>query len=145
MQGDQITPALLTRQELAFLSNQLPNLTSKQKADLNYNHAVSLTISGLKDTYRIGEVVDVSATQTRGSCLMPKIVIRDASQHTVLISESNAVVLCPVSSDEDLAKFSLTWAPSSQGAPIIMNQTGTYTLAAEYGTSSVEQKFTLIH
>lgn len=36
MQGDQITPALLTRHELAFLSNQLPNLTSRPKADLNY-------------------------------------------------------------------------------------------------------------
>lgn len=36
MQGDQITPVLLTRHELVFLSNQLPNITSRQKADLNY-------------------------------------------------------------------------------------------------------------
>jgi plastocyanin len=124
--------------------NNIPPPRSTVKCDPSDNYAISLTINGLKDTYKVGEVVDVSATQTGGSCLMPQIVIKDAaSQDTVLVSKSNAVVLCPALSGEDLAKFSLTWAPASHGAPIIMNQTGRYILIAENGAASVQQKFTI--
>lgn len=129
--------------EILDISNIPPR--SNVKCDASDNHAISLTISGLKNTYKVGEVIDVSVTQTGGGCNLPNIAIRDDKNgQTVLTSNGTGVFSCPVLTASQAAKFSMTWTPSSQGTPIIMNQTGSYTLMAEYGTSSVAQKFTVI-
>lgn len=104
---------------------------------------VELTINGLKETYRVGEIIDVSATQKGGGCGMPEIVIRDENQQTVLVSKIEGDILCPVLPGHDQAEFSMTWTPSYHGSPIVINQTGTYTLAAEFELRRVEQQFTV--
>lgn len=57
MQGDQIAPALLTRQELAFLSNQLLSPTNRQKADLNYK---------IREKLKVFENVELPPLQANG-------------------------------------------------------------------------------
>jgi plastocyanin len=104
---------------------------------------VSLAISGLKESYKVGELINVSVTQTGGGCGFPSIIVKDDNQQTVLTSNGNALISCPVIVAEDLSKFSMTWTPSNHSAPIIMNRTGTYLLIAEYRTTTVEQRFTV--
>jgi plastocyanin len=131
--------------DIQNVNNIPPKSNVKCDASSGNHHAVSLTISGLKDTYKVGEIIDVSATQTGGGCGLPNIIIQDyRNGQTVLTRNGTGVFSCPVLTAGQAAKFSMTWTPSSQRTPIIMNQTGTYMLIAEYGTASVEQKFTVV-
>jgi len=105
---------------------------------------IELTINGLKDTYKVGETIPISATQKGGGCSMPEIVIMDENQQIVLVSKNDLPILCPIITSDERSEFSLTWAPSNHGKPIVINQTGTYTLVAQYETERIERQFTVI-
>lgn len=127
-------------------SNVLCSASQENSTSTATTIPVQLTINGLKDTYKVGEIIDVSATQKGGGCGMPEIVIMDANnQQTVLVSKADAGLLCPaLVGDNVRAEFSMTWTPRAQGHPIIMNQTGRYELTIEYAGLKESRMFDVI-
>ena len=75
---------------------------------------------------------------------MPEILVLDQNQKIILVSKNDAIISCPALSLNELTHFSLSWTPYSNGHPIIMNQTGRYTMLAEYDDMGIEQQFIVV-
>jgi len=119
--------------------------TSDAKCNGSIKPKVELTIGGLRDSYKVGEIIDISATQRGGKCTMPEILILDNNGKIVVVSKNHGAISCPVrDSDNEHREFSLSWNPRSNGSPIIMNQTGKYTVLAEYEYVGIEREFMVV-
>ena len=120
-------------------------LTSSDiKCIISTKPKVELTIGGLRDSYKVGEIIDVSATQKGGACTRPEILVLDQNQKIFLVSKNDAIISCPALSLNEWTHFSLSWTPYSNGHQIIMNQTGRYTMLAEYDGMGIEQQFIVV-
>lgn len=120
-------------------------LTSSDiKCIISTKPKVELTIGGLRDSYKVGEIIDVSATQKGGACTRPEILVLDQNQKIIFVSKNDAIISCPALSLNEWTHFSLSWTPYSNGHPIIMNQTGRYTMLAEYDGMGIEQQFIVV-
>ena len=115
--------------------------------DADYTPLLQLRIAGLRDSYIVGESIDFSVTQTAGGdCAFPDLVMIKDLQNNMIVKEWNGT--------EESAKFlgcriygnpamsGMTWSSKwDEANPIIINQTGTYSVVAKHLFKTVHKEF----
>lgn len=103
-------------------------------------HLVDLTISGLKTTYRAGEVIIFSVNQRGGGCAFPDVWIENATGEKVWSANNpTGMLMCPIVKDEK--NFQMTWRPDIIGDYPSINATDHYFVVAKFDDDSIRQGF----
>src|SRR2546422_11007306 len=101
---------------------------------------IDVTIEGLKNVYKVGEVID-PVIKLRGygnPCFSPNLSVRDAKTLEVVWASRTALTTCEIQSQE----INVDIHPEDIGTtPIIINETGSYKMAASAPGKTVMRTF----
>lgn len=116
--------------------------------DADYTPLLQLRITGLRDTYKVGEGVDFAVGQIAGgACTFPELVmIKETNTGNVVrewdgARESAALLRCPIGEDPAAG---MTWSTKRLENPIIINQTGDYAVVAKHLFKTVQKDFKVV-
>ncbi len=104
---------------------------------------ISLTVEGLKSTYKVGEVID-PVIKIRGygnPCFSPNLAVRNAKTLEIVWVSRTALNTC----ESRMQEINMDIHPKDIGtAPLIINETGSYEMAASVPDKTVIRSFDVI-
>lgn len=117
--------------------------------DADYTPLLQLRITGLMDSYKVGESVDFAVEQRAGGrCVFPEIIMIKEINTGSTIREwdgtmEGAILLgCPIGGDPTDA--GMTWSTKRLENPIIFNQPGSYVVVAKHLFKTVQKDFKVV-
>lgn len=122
---------------------------------LNNPPQYSLSISGLSDTYNVGQKIDFQVTLKGKNCVYPDYVmvktmqIHSGSGVIWLFNGTtlNLRMLCPYNDPTASTTYSTdmgVWNGQWTKSPIIINETGKYSVEASFGNDYAEKEFSVV-
>lgn len=112
----------------------------------DYMPLLQIRIDGLKEAYAVGEKLDFAVAQEGGGCMYPETIMIKDLERGGIVWEFNGIqasflLFCPIVLN--YAEFEITW--HSKGIePLVMNQTGTYAMAAKNEHLTVQKEFVVV-
>jgi hypothetical protein len=137
---------------LAFIYPYTPPHITGKTAFPNpsyYSYLIHLEITGVEETYHVGERIDFAVQQRSGGCVFPETILlmnKDTNQIVWQFNstQGNAQLIGCLSMAFDPSKSRMGLNTQYEEPPIIANQTGLYAVIAQHQHVKVERAFAVI-
>jgi hypothetical protein len=113
-----------------------------------YSPLIQLKIIGLEDTYQAGEQIDFKVTQRAAGCVFPeRIDVINVETANIVwqfnSTQANNLLFGCLSMADDPSRSQMTMNTQDE-QPIIINDTGEYSLIAQHKHVKIEKHFTIV-
>ncbi|MGI0019979.1 MAG: hypothetical protein ACREAY_05875 [Nitrososphaera sp.] len=113
-----------------------------------YAPLIQLKITGLNDTYQVGETINFAVTQRAAGCVFPDtVIVKNLETNSVVwrfnSTQANAALLGCISMEGNPAESRMRMN-TEDSPPIIAHQAGPYVVIAEHLHKKVQQEFRVV-